>query len=349
MGNREINSEEIARRVGVSRSTVSKVLNDYPSISEATRQRVWAAVEEFGYYPDISARIMAGKRSDTIALFLAGSGSFSGDILVDLMIASMIESAADAGYHILTYIIGDPHTRESERSIKEVFFQRRVDAGVFVGFPNDFAVVDCLVSEGFVVGVFDQSARGTVYPNRVVANFDDERVAGQAIDYLVGMGHREIAVINGDTSRNAGKGRCTGFSGALARHSIRPPDAWVRYSDFSQSDGRRLATELLSSSNSRPTAIAAVNDSVAFGVIEALREAGVAVPGELSVIGIDGHPLCSYVTPGLTTFAYDFREMFRSLIRSVTEIVEGSEPRHQLHQVFSGVFTERESCAPPAE
>ena len=343
---RAINSTRIALEVGVSRSTVSKVINNYPNISEETRQRVWGAIEKLGYSPDVSARILAGKGTDTIALFLAGSGRFSGDILVDVMIGSMVESAAEAGYHILTYIVRNPDDVEAMRSIKEVFYQRRADAGVFVGFRDDSEVTRQLVDDGIAVGVFDQSTRGPVYPNRAIANFDDERVAESAINYLVGLGHRLIAVINGDPVRNAGRGRQAGFARALESHGITPDSSWVVCGDFSRESGYRLASEILST-GPHPTAIAAVNDSVAFGAIEAIRDAGLVVPADISVVGIDGHPLGSYVTPRLTTFTYDFGAMFRSLIVALARIVEGDSPEHNLHQVFTGSFTERESCAGP--
>jgi LacI family transcriptional regulator len=264
-----------------------------------------------------------------------------------VMLATMIESAAECGYHMLTYIVRNPESAESARTIKEVFHQRRIDGGVFVGFANNIPVVEELVTDGFPVGVFDHTSRGHVYPNRAVANFDDERVAGRAIDYLVGLGHRRIAVIHGDRKRNAGEGRYKGFSLALERNGIKPDDKWIMYGDFGRDNGRTLAGRLLADRSDLPTAVAAVNDAVAFGVIDAASEAGVVVPHELSVIGIDGHPLGPYTTPSLTTFSYDLRAMFRSLVKTVTEIAEGSEP-YELHQVFSGTFTERGSCAPPA-
>ena len=347
-GNRRaINSARIAREVGVSRSTVSKVINDYPNISEETRQRVWAAIEKLGYTPDLSARIMAGKGTDTFAFFLAGSGRFAGDILVDVMIASMIESAAEAGYHILTYIVRNPDDTETMRSIKEVFYQRRADAGVFVGFRDDYAVTRQLVDDGIAIGMFDHSTKGAVYPNRAIANFDDERVSRAAIDYLVELGHRRIAVINGDPKRNAGLARGTGFANALAEHGLAPEPSWIAHSDFSRQGGKHITEKILAARRHRPTAIAAVNDSVAFGAIDAIHEAGLRVPGDVSVIGIDGHPLGEYVTPKLTTFAFDFGAMFRSLIMALALIVEGESPLHELHQVFTGVFTRRDSCAAP--
>jgi LacI family transcriptional regulator len=104
---------------------------------------------------------------------------------------------------------------------------------------------------------------------------------------------------------------------------------------------------MLEQCGEHPTAIAAVNDSVAFGAMEAIQAAGLSVPDDISVIGIDGHPLCGYATPRLTTFTYDFRTMFRSLIHTIATIVDGNVPTLDLHQVFSGAFTERESCAPP--
>ena len=204
MATRDIDSAQIARMVGVSRSTVSKVINNYPNISPATREKVLAAVRRHQYYPDYSAQIMAGKRTQTIGLFFANDGHWSEDLHASHMVSSLIEYAAELGYHILTHIIRRS-SAEPTSIVKEVFYKRRIDAGLFLGFRNHESAIEELIAEGFVAGVFDQYLPGREEPNRVVVNFDDRASAAAAIDYLTSLGHRDIAVLNGDLTRSAGR------------------------------------------------------------------------------------------------------------------------------------------------
>lgn len=344
MARREIDSASIAKLVGVARSTVSKVINNYPNISEATRNKVLAAVREHQYYPDFSAQIMAGKRTLTIGLFFANHGHWSGDIHVSQMISSMIEHAADIGYHILTHIIRYPSDGQTPSTIKEVFYKRRIDAGIFLGFKNHDSTIEELIEEGFVIGVLDQHLSNREEPNRVVVNFDDSNCAASVIDYLASLGHREIAIINGDRDRNAGQARYIGYLEGLRRNQLSIEDDWVLFSDFGDDGAYETTKQFLARGGKLPTAIAAVNDSTAFGAIRALAEAGVRVPDDISIAGIDGQTLAAYTTPALTTFAFDFDSMLRTLVESVVHVLDNPDPGEPVRAVFPGRLVERESC-----
>ncbi|MFP4115071.1 MAG: LacI family DNA-binding transcriptional regulator [Spirochaetota bacterium] len=348
MALRDINSTRIAKIAGVSRSTVSKVINDYPSISETTRERVLAAVRRYHYYPDYSARILAGKKTHTLGLFFANEGHWSEDLHASRMISAIIEHAALCGYHILTNII---RTRSDDRSaevIKEAYYQRRIDGGLFVGFRNHESVVEELIAEGFVVGAFDQDLPGREEPNRIVVNFDDRNSAAAAIDYLAGLGHRAIAVVNGDRSRNAGRAKYEGYLLGLERNGLEVRDDWMLFADFSRPSGFDTMQHFLSREPELPTAVAAVNDSVAFGVIEALTRAGLRVPQDVSVVGMDGHVLGSYFRPPLTTFAFDFGTMLEALVGAVVNAIEHPERATHYRGIYPARLIERESCAAPS-
>lgn len=349
-----LKSSEIARLAGVARSTVSKVLNGYPNISEETRDRVLKTVERYRYYPNLSAQILAGKRTDTLGLFFISQGHFSEDILVSFMISRVIECAAALGYHMLTYIIRDPGEGGAASAIREVFHQRRVDGGIFIGARNREPIIEELVTEGYVVGVLDQSSRGRSEPNRVIVNFSDQKTASGVVDYLVSLGHREIALIHGDLGRNAGRSKRRGFYNGLLSHSIEISEIYETFSDFTDRGGYLAMKELLERSGFQDckrngedlpiTAIAAANDNVAFGAMRAAEEAGVAIPDDISMVGIDGHPLGAHVRPGLTTFRFDFSAMMNSLIQGVIDVIEDSEPKGVRRRVFSATLVERASC-----
>ena len=233
IGLKKVDSVAIAKLVGVSRSTVSKVINNYPNISADTRSRILKAVEDHGYSPNLSAQILAGKTTETLGFFFLGRETFSQDPLVNLMIATVIEAAARADYHILTYIVKDPHKPAGIAAVKDVFHQRRIDAGIILGAWNEEALVEDLVAEGSVVGVFDQSLPGHNEPNRIVANLDDESTAFKAVEYLADRGHRKVGLINGDADRYAGAAKLQGFSRAIRSRGLENRPEWNFTTDFS--------------------------------------------------------------------------------------------------------------------
>ena len=148
----------------MARSTVSKVLNGYPHIAVATRERILSAVRVYGYYPDHSAQVLAGKRSDTLGLFFFRAGHFSEDVLADFMISSVIENAAAFGYRTLAYVVRSPDDRATHGSLKGAFCERGIAAGIFIGARNREPIIEELVADGHVVGVFDQRPPGRPEP-----------------------------------------------------------------------------------------------------------------------------------------------------------------------------------------
>jgi len=344
MAPRDIDSTHIAKLVGVSRSTVSKVINNYPNISDSTRQRVLEAVRNHQYYPDYSAQILAGKRTSTIGLFFANEGTWSKDVHTSQMVATMIEQAAKLGYHILTYVITNPSSRESSATMKEVFYQRRIDAGLFLGFNNHEPVIEELIAEGVIAGIFDQELPGRMEPNRIVVNFDDRSAAAAAIDYLVNLGHSRIAILNGDLNRNAWQAKYQGYLVGMERNAVPLNKDWIMFTDLGDNHVDAVIERFLSRSSPLPTALAAVNDSYAFSAIRALNAAGLRVPEDISVIGMDGQILSEFFRPALTTFAFDFSAMLERLVGSVVSAIENPDQPRRVQTVFPGTLVERESC-----
>lgn len=341
---KEINSIAIAKLVGVSRSTVSKVINNYPNISEVTRARVNKVVEEYGYFPNLSARILAGKRTETLGFFFFDHSHFSEDLLINSMISSFVEHAASFGYHILSYIVREPETERTKRMVREVFHQQRIDGGIILGARNHEPLIEELITEGFVLGIFDQSLPGKEEGNRIVVNLDDERAAHDALCYLHSLGHTKIGVLNGDTRRFAGAAKQAGFIAAARERGIELRPEWTLCTDFGESSGYASMAKFLGSGLGLPTAFAAANDTVAFGALKALEEKGIKVPGEMSIVGIDDHPMSRYMRPALTTYRYDFLAVMRRLIEMIVRRIEEPDSDSPRKEVFFPTFIERDSC-----
>jgi LacI family transcriptional regulator len=309
----DIKSIEIAKLAGVSRSTVSRVINNYSNVPIKTREKVMKVIQQYDYFPNVSAQVLAGKKTRTIGLFLIEAGdSVSSDILTNMLIVSVIEHASSYGYYVLTHIIRDANDLVTIKNVKEIFYQRRIEGGIFIGSASKEPFIEKLIAEGFIVGVVDQE-KDHMQPNRIISNFDNYSGMKQAVDYLSNLGHTQIGVINGDLNRLSGQTKYEGFLKAMDSCGLHVNQDWVLAGDFNEVSGYHAIHSLLLKKGERPTAIIAANDSVAFGAIRALKENGLQVPVDMSIIGFDDHPLSEKHHPALTTIQVEFSDMLKQL------------------------------------
>jgi LacI family transcriptional regulator len=340
----DINSVEIARLAGVSRSTVSRVINKYSNVPAETRDKVMKVIQQYNYFPNVSAQVLAGKRTRTIGLFLIEpGGQVSSDFLTNMLIVSVIENASAHGYYVLTHIIRNPQDSETMMNVKEIFFQRRIEGGIFIGAANHEPLIEELIGEGFKVGIVDQDLPGRTEPNRIVANFDNENGMLLAVNYLVSLGHKHIGAINGDMKRQSGPSKYQGYLNAMAANHLDVNMDWVMPGDFHESSGYQAIHTLLKNAAKLPTAIIAANDSVAFGAIRALKENGLRVPEDISIIGFDDHALSRMHHPALTTIKVDFVVMLRHLTITLIEKIENGPGEFEPYMLGSSLII-RESC-----
>lgn len=342
MRNEKLNSTEIAKLAGVSRSTVSRVINGYSNVPEKTRERVMRVISENDYYPLLSGQLLVGKKTKTLGFIWVSGGGIAKSIQCSAFFAHVSESAAALGYLVLTCLVDNLTDRQNIDWVKRIFMQERVDAGIFIGVDNDDPLLEELIERGKIVGVFDHYHYDKHEPNRVSVNFETD-TGEKAIDYLYGLGHRKIAVIDGNLNRFSCVMRHIGFLKAIKARKIESRPEWMICAGVIEEDGYRAAKQLLALPGERPTAICANNDAAAFGVYEALGEAGLHIPQDISVIGIDGHEKAVFVHPQLTTFAFDFEKIFRSLVSRTVDIVEGKEGV-PLTEFFPGTLVEGASC-----
>lgn len=212
---------------GVSRSTVSRVINNYPNVPQATREKVMQVIEQYNYAPNFSARIMSGKRTSTIGLFMVSREEVFNDSLTNALITRVIESASKRGYYVLTYIIRNTKDDDIMRNVKNTFYQQRIDGGIFIGAANHEPFIEELIADGFVVGVVDQHLEGRREPNRVISNFNNMEGMRQGVDYLYSLGHRQIAHIAGDPLRWSGPEKLEGFRQAMEAHGLQVRSDWI--------------------------------------------------------------------------------------------------------------------------
>lgn len=285
---------DIARLSGFSRSTVSLVLNGDPRIAHSTRAKVWEVIERVGYEPNCMARGLARKRSMIVAVVVP---KISAHVFSDYYFSESISGISDVlssnGYRMIIEMVTENFLKDSMHV--RLFRERQIDGMLLVGTLD----TDTYVGEVFAGGctaVLVNSWRPGV--SCVVAdNFGGARLV---VSHLASLGHKSIGFIGGLDSTTVGLRRNQGYKRGVSDCGLQFVRNHVEYGDFSQQSGYEAARRILSRRN-RPSAVFACNDMMAIGCIEYARQAGMAVPGDLAVVGADDIALGSYVEPRLTT------------------------------------------------
>ncbi len=297
---RRATSADVAALAGVSRTTVSFVLNDRGvGIPDATRQRVLDATARLGYHPHHSAQGLAGGRSHTLGLVLRQSPEqVAGDALLVETLRGFVTAARSGQYRVLVESLA-----LGIGSYGDLVRSSRTDGVVVSGPRSDDEELAALVEDGYPV-VIQGSLPGVRAPSVDVDNVASSRLA---VEHLVGLGHRRIACItNAPLQYTAASERRDGYKQALDAAGLAYDPILVAEGAYDAASGHRAIAELLRSG--RPDAVFVASDVVALGAIGGLREAGLRVPDDVSIVGFDDIPLAGFFDPPLTTVhlpAYD--------------------------------------------
>ncbi|HOC43555.1 MAG TPA: LacI family DNA-binding transcriptional regulator [Thermoanaerobaculales bacterium] len=281
---------EVARRAGVSPSTVSRVLNGTGRVSERTRARVLKIAEELKYRPDIHARALAGGNSRTLGIIVS---NLQNPFFLDIF--RVVEAdALQAGYAVV--VANTDYRPQQLAAAAQWMLGHRVAGLALVVSEREPAVIEDLAGEDFPVVFYDVGSPG---PNVTNVKTDYYRGMQRAVEYLYALGHRRMAFVGHHADLQPLQDRKRSFHRAVARfsHGMESANA---YGNDSPAGGFQAARDLLVS-GFKPSAIICVNDFMALGVLRALREQGLAVPGDVSVVGYDNIGLSDYTMPALTT------------------------------------------------
>ncbi|GIT78675.1 LacI family transcriptional regulator [Leifsonia sp. LS1] len=304
---------EVAAAAGVSRQTVSRVLNDHPSIRPATRERVLAAMADLNFRPNRAARMLTTARSTTIGVLAASTSSLFGPAS---SIDAVERAARDAGYFVTV-----AHTSALDRpSIEAALDHLLAQAveGIVVIAPQQ-RVQDAMAAVSLAVPSVTLHGAGSAGDDGVFV--DQVEGARLATRHLLDRGHRRIAHLCGPGDWTEARARRDGF---LAEIAERGADGVVtREGDWTAASGAEIAAALLADES--VTAVFSSNDQMALGVLHAARRAGRRVPEELAVVGFDDIPEAAFFAPPLTTVRQDFAELGRRCVARLVSLIEGGE------------------------
>jgi LacI family transcriptional regulator len=303
----------------VSVATVSRVLNDYPDVSEATRARVLSAIEEMDWTPDRAARLLATGRSHTVGVILetgAGHPDLQHPFFQEVL-GGLKRIVGDEGFDLLLFGATRTRTVGSGASYLTRAKHHRVEGVVIMGVDRNDPQVEALTRSGIPCMAIDQDFVGgrTGY-----VSSDNVAGAALAVRHLHGLGHRRIGLIGGPTDTRPGVDRLLGYRRELSRLGLENRPGWVVEGDFYPDSGYRAMRELLSVPD-RPTGVLAASDLMAAGALQALEEAGIRVPDEVSVLGFDDIPLAGLLRPALSTVHQDGEALGRAAGEALLQMV----------------------------
>lgn len=326
---------DVARESGVSYSTVSRALNGYTYVRPSTREKVLRAAEKLGYVPNQQARSLAGGRSRLIGILVpALDNGYASEI-----IRGIDEELVRSGYNLILYTT---HRRLATETTYVASIINGAADGLLLIVPLvSTTYLTALQQRKFPYVLIDQT--DTTEKSSVVTATNWQG-AYEATQYLIELGHRRIAFIGGLMELASAGERLEGYRAAMVDQHLPVLDELMVEGDFTEEGGYDAALKLLDLPQ-RPTAIFASNDLAALGAMEAVRQCGLRIPEDMSIVGFDDIPQASIVYPKLTTVRQPLDQIGRVAVKILLEHLEN--PKRSLRRVALATrLIVRDSCQP---
>lgn len=311
---RKANIYDVAKLAGVSHQTVSRVLNDHPSLKPATREKVEDAIAELKYRPNQAARQLVTSRSRMIGILIAGTELYGPWAILN----AMEREARLEGYSVISISL-QPDSPESWHEGIEQLRNLDIDGVITIALPNAIVrEVEKALSAATIVIVDTEPSKKFDAVN--IENFIGGKIATQ---HLIDLGHKKIIHISGPVDGYEGQMRIEGYKAAMQEAKLKPE---IIEGNWSIEKGYEIGVTF-SQRKVMPTAIFTANDHLALGVIKALNEQGIRIPNDVSIIGFDDIPEAAYLSPALTTIRQDFDNLGRNAInRMLLQLKNPSKP-----------------------
>jgi LacI family transcriptional regulator len=332
----KVTLRDVAERAGVSVTTVSNVVRGWPYIASDTRSRVAQAIEELGYEPHPLARWLRTGRTQAIGFVVPDIANphFAS-------LASIAEDIAqEHGYSLLVLNTQENEAREA-RGVR-LLTNGLGDGILIVQTTNALQTTDLLQTITVPVVAIDR------VPNSFTGafcNVDNQEIARLALQHLYDLGHRRIAHLAGPTTALSAQDRNAGYCRFVEARALEYCYVSANGCHWSVQEGLAAMRELLSQAE-RPSAVFASNDRMAVGAAHAIREGGLRIPQDISLVGVDDIEISQHLNPPLTTVRQPVSEMARTGIEMLMQLIKGEAPA-ELHVTLSPLLVVRDSTAPP--
>ena len=339
MKDKRTTSQDVANLAGVSRTTVSLVLNDVKgaSIPVETRQKVYDAAKTLGYVPNATAQALATQRSKAIGLVMTRSPHhISSDTFLPQILGGLLEVVKQHKFRLLIETISDEH---QDQVYLELARAKHID-GMILLTPRFGDKGIRKLEEMAIPTVLMGNLSDT---NLYTVDVDNHLAAKKATQYLIELGHKKIACIaNADSAYSAAQDRVTGYQDALLSNGLSPNENLIRYADFEPKSGYKAMQSLLESGE-KFSAVFVASDNVAMGAKSALRESNLRIPDDVSMVGFDDIPLSQYSDPPLTTVRIPAHDLATKACLLLLDLLQGKIPEKR-ELILDTELIIRQSC-----
>lgn len=329
--------EDIAKLAGVSRSTVSRVVNERPNVRNNVRERVLEVIQDTGYHPNAAARTLASQRSWTIGLILPHNvGSIFTDPYFPHLTNGIAHACNDNNYTLALFLAGSK--KDEKKTFPRISRKGFLD-GVLIqsGHHGDQSIIERMIDAGKPVVVLGRPFRSD---NVSYIDIDNINAAYNAVSHLIRVGYQRIATISGPINSSVGIDRKKGYLKALNERNIEINEDLIIEGDFSEAGGHFAMQQLLPA---QPDAVFAASDTMAIGAMRAVREAGLRIPEEIAFVGFDDLPMARLSDVKLSTIRQPVVQFGENSIEILIDLIENgiNPPRHV---IMSTELVIRDSC-----
>ena len=340
VSNEKSTINDVARLAGVSKKTVSRVINNEPNVSKETLSKVTAVIEQLNYVPNPQARGLAFNRSFLLAMIYDNPNA---SFVTEAMYGALSQCNT-SDYELVVHPCESAHDKLYDDIIR--FLKRAKIDGVILLPP--LSQSEELISRLKAIGsdyVRLQSVTSDDSAHSI--HFNDREAVSHIAEHLVALGHKDIGFIRGPNTSQSATERYEGFCHALGKHGISLPANRIAMGAYTFQSGVECAEWLLNS-DSPPSAIFACNDEMAIGVMAAAKKMGIQIPGELTVIGFDDSPQASRIWPALTTVNLHIREMVSLATQKLLALCDKDiERAASIQSELLPTFIQRQTTAVP--
>ncbi|WP_040951953.1 LacI family DNA-binding transcriptional regulator [Gorillibacterium massiliense] len=330
--------KDVAKIAGVSPSTVSRVISNHPRISKETSKKIRAIMEEMGYHPNLMAKSLVSKTTNSICIILPKSAEelFSNLFFMEL-IRGIVTQANRACFDVM--ITSGGNEKEEVSAVSRLFNGRRVDGAILLYSRKDDPVIDFLQENGHPFVLVGRSEK---YPDLLSVDTDNVKAAYDATRHLISMGHERIGFVNGPQNLILSQDRLSGYQKAMQDANLEMRSEWIVEGDFLQESGYRAMSFFMNLPN-RPTALVVVDDIVAFGVLRGLRESNFKVPEDICMVSFNNIPLSELSDPPLSSVDIGIYHLGYTASQILIQSIQTGEAMHQNRYIIPHHLRVRES------
>lgn len=326
--------DDVAREADVSIATVSRVMNNFGSVKEKNRERVLDAIDKLNFKPNISASRLASNKVNSVGLIMPVYDDMFGSFFFTEMMKGIRDVVFPARRDlILLYNVNEP---------EDDFYRRILNKTHIGGLILELGALEInpILRKSDIPYVVVNATYGEPRINYI--SVSNRKGAYDAVKYLIGLGHRKIATIHGALNIQSGKERLEGYTQALNESGIPVSGDMILDGNFYRKTAYEKMAALLGSGE-LPTAVFVASDEMALGAIKAARDKGLAVPGDISLVGFDDNPLCSELSPRLTTVRQPITDMGRLAAETIIKLID-KEEKPGIKKTLPTELIIRDSC-----